>query len=358
MPITALRARIGITAAVTAFAVAALAGCSASPTSSSTESDGSIDLSGVTLNIGLIDAVTQQLFTDSGLFDDVPYTLNASVGTFPDLAAGLNSGQFDVAFYGVTTPVNQAGNDPTSWTAENAPIKLIGGWSPDQTGEYPWFGVAVSTASGIDSIEDIEGHSIASSTSGDAYPSYLALLDQAGLTEDDITDYAFSTTPEQVSAFATGQADVFVGSFASIATQIESGDAKILITSRELGVPVLKGIAVKTTTLDDAAKVAAIEDWYGRYNELLTTYWDSHEEQIEGLYESLSQQTPELAAYNWNSVKGSHARTFDDVLYDGVQYNADLFYQFGAAKYEVSDVSVFFDDRFEQTIETEEQPQP
>ncbi len=360
---TSKRIRVGLGLVATAAAATlSLTGCSSSSTTTtadaSSSSDADVDLTGQTLTIGVTDAVLAKLYEVSGLWDDAPYDIDVQVGTWAQQSTALNSGQWDIAFYSVSTALYQAGNDTTAWTADNAPVKLIGGWSPPQTGDYPWFGVAVDADSGIESIDDIAGKSIASSTSGDAFPTYLALLDKAGLTEADVQDYPFAASSDQVSAFLTGQASVYVSAFGSIAQQISDGDANVLITSRELGVPVLRGAAVLQTTLDDPVKHALIADWFVRYNELLTTWWDSHEEEVEATYESVSSVTADQAKYAWASVANSKARTFNDALLDGVQYEADLYYKAGAIQNEVSDVSVFFDDEFNQLIPTEDQPQP
>lgn len=357
------RTRIALTlgAALTALAVVAgTAGCAAQPEAEAAvdETTQKIDLSDVTLKVGVLDTVWARLIEDSGLFDDAPYKIETSVATFPQQVAGLNSGELDLAFYGVSTPVLQAGNEPVPWTADSAPVKLIGGWSPDQEGEYPWFGTAVRTDSGIDSIDDLKGASWAWSTSGDAYPSFLANLKEAGLTHDDISGVSFQTSPEQVAAFTTGQADVFTSGFTLIAPLLASGEAKILVTSRELGVPVLRGYAATAKTLADPVKEAAIADWYVRFDELNSTYWDEHEADIVALYQSEQQLTPEQAEYNWNSLVGTKQRTFDDVLFKGVQQNADLYFADGAIQNKIDDVSVFFDDRFQKLVKTFPQPQP
>ena len=351
-----IRTRAAIALATAAAASIALAGCSAQASPTTAPSGGAtgadVDLTGVTLNVGVLDAVTAKLIEDSGVFDGAPYQVNFSVATFPQQVAGLNSGQFDIAFYGITTSVNQAGNDPAGWTADNVPIKLIGGWAPDQEGEYPWFGVAVKTNAGIDSIEDLKGHTWAVSTSGDAYPTYLALLDQTGLTDKDVTLDTFSTTPEQVADFANGNADVWVSSFQSIAPLLASGEAKILTTSKELGVPVLRGEAVLTKTLDDPVKKAAIADWFKRFNEYNTTWWDENEQAVVDAYKNLGSLDETAAEYVWNSLKGTKARPFDAALLKGLQYNADLFYKFGAISNKVPDVSILVDNEFNETIPT------
>jgi len=350
-----IRPRVGLAAAAVSLALLA-AGCSTqqpAPATTSTDAASSaVDLSGVTLNVGVLDAVTAKLIDDSGVFADAPYKVNFSVATFPQQVAGLNSGQFDIAFYGITTSVNQAGNDPAGWTADNVPIKLIGGWAPDQEGEYPWFGVAVKSDSGIDSIDDLKGHTWAVSTSGDAYPTYLALLDKAGLTPNDVKLETFQTTPEQIAAFATGDADVFVSSFQSIAPQLASGEAKILTTSKALGVPVLRGEAVLTSTLDDPVKKAAITDWFKRWNEYNSTWWTNNEQTVVTEYQNVANLDKDAAEYVWNSLVGSKARPFDAALIKGLQYNADLFYQFGAISNKVPDVSILVDNEFNETIST------
>lgn len=351
MALQSIGARIGAGVAAAAIAVSVV-GCASQTDSTETPAASDIDLSGVTLKVGVLDSVWAKLIETSGLFDDAPYTVETAVATFPQQVAGLNSGELDLAFYGVTTSVNQAGNDPVGWSADSVPIKLIGGWAPDQVGEYPWFGVAVRADSGIETLDDLAGKTWAVSTSGDAFPSYLALLEETGLTTDDVNILQFQTSPEQAAAFATGQADVFVSGFTLISSLLTSGEATVLTTSRELGVPVLRGYAALTSTLDDPVLNAAIADWFVRFNELNSTYWDEHEEEIVQLYISEQGVDEATARYNWNSLKGTKARSFDEGLIAGVQRNADLFYKYGAITNPVEDVSILLDDQFNNLITT------
>jgi sulfonate transport system substrate-binding protein len=352
---TLKRTRRGLVAGlVSAVLASTLAACSAGAGAGGTAEASSAaepDLSSVTLKVGVLDSVWAKLIEESGLFDDAPYEVETAIATFPQQVAGLNSGELDLAFYGVTTSVNQAGNDPVGWSGDSVPIKLIGGWAPDQTGDHPWFGVAVRDDAGIEALDDLEGHTWAVSTSGDAYPSYLALLEETALTDRDVDLLSFQTTPEQVAAFATGQADVFVGGFTSISELLTSGEAKILTTSKELGVPVLRGYAALTSTLEDATLNAAIQDWFVRFDELNSAYWDEHEQEIVDLYVAEQGIDEATAEYNWRSLEGTRARPFDDALVAGVQRNADLFHEYGAIENPVEDVSVLFDDSFNALIQ-------
>src|ERR1700761_4221697 len=278
-----------------------LAACSSSGSSSSAASgtsasaSGSANLSNVTLTFGFQTADNPALLKASGLFNNLPYKLSTPVISGPaNQIAALNSKAIDAGLVGENTAAFQDANAASAWTSSTVEVYEVAGYSAGANAPYPT-GLYVTTKSGITSLAGLKGHSIAYNFGGNIYAGYVKALSQGGLTVSDVKPEQFTDNQSAAHAFAAGHADAVVTSYANIAKQVSSGQAKLIDTLPQLGVEGGAGFITRPAVLADAGKLAALKDFFARLSKLYSQWYPSHEAAVEQIYQTVDHPTPAVA---------------------------------------------------------------
>jgi sulfonate transport system substrate-binding protein len=171
----------------------------------------------------------------------------------------------------------------------------------------------------------------------------------ANLKESDIDAVRLGAQTATSAAFNSGRVDVYSGSTPDVAEAIGKGDAKVLLTSDDLGIPALGVFTVRTEVLRDPKKSAALADFLSR----LRRYWvwyAEHIDTVEKIYVEKIKQTPTRAKsclYSAAYLKASfqppdnelvkRERHIADVLFDAkaipkkIQVDTEFSREFNAA---------------------------
>lgn len=249
LPRPALRlASVGLVAGLLA------AGCSHSSGSrnaAAVRSNGSVDLTKVTLVVGDQKGGSQALLRSAGQLDDVPYTIQWKTFTSgPPLLEAVTSGAVDVGGVGNTPPIFAA--------AGGGEIKVVSVNRASLAGEA----ILVPRVSSIRSVSDLEGATIAVAPGSSGHYLLLAALTKAGLTPDDVKIQELQPS-DALAAFQQGHLDAW-SIWDPYTAQAEiDADARVLTTGEHL----TNGLKFQTSSqqaLDDPATVAALRDYLGR----------------------------------------------------------------------------------------------
>ena len=126
---------------------------------------------------------------------------------------------------------------------------------------------------------------------------------------------------------------------------IASGDAEILITAEDTGIPALNVWTARAETLEDPQKDAALEDFFGR----VSTVWDWYAENEDAAKDVLEQElgiSGTRLDFEYG-LRNCEWRAFDDALLEQEQAVADLLFEGGGIPAEV-DATIGFDDRYNE----------
>ena len=257
----------------------------------------------VTIVYGFQTAEYPYLLKASGLFDDIPFKLDTPVLSGPQAQiAALYSGNIDVGLVGDNTAAFEWANADEDWTVAGADpeiYNIAGSTSPDQP--YP-SGLFVRTDAGIDSLEDLRGHTIGYNFGGNIYSAYVSALSDGGLTEADIEPIRFDSSPLAATAFVQGDLDAAVTSYGLLKELIDAGEAKLLASYDDLGVPGGSGFVSRPDVLDDPAKLEALNDFFSRFTRFYSEWVPNNEAAYVEIQQTVNKQTPELATINWDNL--------------------------------------------------------
>ena len=330
-----------------------LAACSSSGSSSSAASgtsasaSGSANLSNVTLTFGFQTADNPALLKASGLFNNLPYKLSTPVISGPaNQIAALNSKAIDAGLVGENTAAFQDANAASAWTSSTVEVYEVAGYSAGANAPYPT-GLYVTTKSGITSLAGLKGHSIAYNFGGNIYAGYVKALSQGGLTVSDVKPEQFTDNQSAANAFAAGHADAVVTSYADIAKQVSSGQAKLIDTLPQLGVEGGAGFITRPAVLADAGKLAALKDFFARLSKLYSQWYPSHEAAVEQIYQTVDHQTPAVAKVTYAATAPTRFyKIGDSTFVHNEQLIVDGAYKAKGVKNDY-DVSVVFNPVFD-----------
>lgn len=311
----------------------------------------------LTLNIAYQDAGFPALIDKSGVLQGAPYDVKWVLLTGP--AANLSAlygKAIDLGHMGDTSLTIEQANAREPWTAQNAPLKIVAGWRNDYSKQFSRLITAVRTSAHIDSPKDLAGHTWAYNYGGYNHAQYLGSLVKAGLTEQAIKPIKFNDGASSAAAFVSGQTDVYSGDLGAILPAINKGQAKVLLTDQDTGIPALGVWTTRSDVIADPQKDQALQDYFAR----LSHYWawhQAHQAEATEVLQSTLKLTPERAAYEYN-VRGGAFRPFDNTLLDAEQHVADTLLEGGAIKRKV-DVRLGFDGRYntaQQAVPVKEVP--
>lgn len=344
------RPRPHVLAALLALLALALPACSAgAPAEPARTPDGRLDLSGVTLRVGPFQELTIKGAERSGLFADVPYTIDWSV----QVAAGpameaLNADAVDLVWgLSSTAPEKAQGDAATEWTAENVRFKTVALLEPSHTDEFPpAVVVAGKDHPEITGLADLRGKRVGFNSGGNNHAAFLLALDTAGLAPADVqgVDVPYKDRPQLLR---TGSLDVDVNS-ADLLTSAVAEGARVIATSKDFGYPGTTALVTRTAVLEDPAKSAALEDLVGR----ITAYhawWDAHLDEATKLVADFAK-IDEASALTRAKLVGSRVVPVSPAAVAAEQTVLDRLHGVGFTKKQV-DIGVVFDDRYSAAIE-------
>jgi sulfonate transport system substrate-binding protein len=304
-----------------------------------TTPSGDVDLSGVTLRIGDLQGFTSAAFDAAGQLDDVPYEIEwAEFPSGPPAVEAMNADALDVASMADTPEIFAvAGGVETSIVAGSLPADP----------EVSQLQLLAPEDSGIETVADLEGRSVAAADQTVLQYFLIAALAEEGLDLDDI-DPVNLQPADANSAYASGDVDAFVGiePLSTIATQ----QVPSTVVAESADYFLQQGAVVaRNGALEDGATSAAIGDFVQR--QAATSDWIvGHPDDAAALFSDVLGLPPELASVSIG-VTGQQWVPLDDAYRQRLQDQADAFIEAGHAP-EGLDLSSAVDDRFNDLLAT------
>ncbi|CAN5850155.1 ABC transporter substrate-binding protein [soil metagenome] len=307
-------------------------------------SDGSASGDRTKLQISYQDTAFPALIEASGVLNgaDFDVSWNTLTGPAANLQA-LYAGAIDLGHMGDTSLTIEQANSKTPWTKDNAPLEIVAGWRNNYDPTYAPLVTAVRTSSGINDLSQLRGHSWAFNFGGYNHAQYLVSLVKAGLTPQDITPVQFADGATSASAFNSGRTDVFSGGHGAILAPLQAGQAKILLTDKDAGIPALNVWTASRKALNDPKKDAALKDYFAR----LSGFWpwyNAHPDQAKAIIAKQLKVDPARTDFEYQ-VRGGSFWQFDDHLLAQEQQVAQTLDD-GKAISQLPDVKIGFDPRY------------
>jgi sulfonate transport system substrate-binding protein len=231
---------------------------SPSGNSSTTASASTVNVSGVTLNIGdQAGAGAKALLTAAGLINKLPFKAHWSDFTSgPPMLQAMGSGSIDIGEVGDAPPIFEA--------SAGGQIAVVSALSGDPNAAA----LLVPANSPITSVAQLKGKTVAVSQGSSANYHLLATLTKAGLTIKDITP-EYLQPADAEAAFASGH----VAAWDIWAPYIEYAEAKyhakVLANGSTTGTT-YSFVVASRAALNNPAKAAAIRDYLKLYDEAET----------------------------------------------------------------------------------------
>lgn len=332
------------------LAATLLAGCASGSSAADPNQTGTGAAKPV-LRVGGFDATKVELAKRSGIWDDAPYQLELSKANYSSEAAALLNDQLDLAGFAATTSVFLQASQGQSWTAETAPIKVVTGFRAPPNRTYPKGFIGVRTDSGINTAADLKGKTwgVVEGDNG----QWLAALQAAGLTKNDIKVYESDSNTALVAAFRKGDIDVFSSYPELIPDLFEQGKVKVLYSVDELGIAWFPTWAVQAKALADPAKEPLIRDFLTRIEKYEVDWYDQNSDVVKDVLVNVGQLTDAAADFVINQHKGTRAIKLDEAVFTGVRKTVDLLSGNGDIA-AVKDVTVTYDNRYAETLNSVE----
>lgn len=237
--------------ALLAVAALALAGCGGSSNADAVNSDGSVDLSKVTLVVGDQKGGSEALLQAAGGLDDVPYTIEWKPFTSgPPMLDAINGGSVDVGSVGNTPPLFAID--------QSKKIKVVSSYDQGGSGDA----IVLPTGSTITDVAGLKGKKVAVAKGSSANYNLLAQLADVGLTFADIEPVYLQPT-EALAAFKGGSVDAWA-IWDPFTAQAELDAGGTVLSDGEGLVNGLGFEVAGDDALADTATRAAIEDYLAR----------------------------------------------------------------------------------------------
>jgi len=316
-------------------ALAALPGCGAgSGNAQAVRSDGSVDLSKVTLTVGDQKGGSKALLAAAGLLDHVPYDISwKSFTSGPPLLEALNAGAIDIGGVGNTPPLFAA--------AAKSKITVVTGATMGAKGDT----IVVPKSSPIKSVEDLKGKKVAVAEGSSANYDLLAQLAKAGLSYKDIDVKALQPA-DALAAFTSRHVDAWA-IWDPYTSQAElEANARVLVDGSGL-VNGLTFQAANPDALDDKATQVALKDYLERLAKA-QVWSNSHRDEWAKVW---SRETGLKDDVTRRAVDRRTARPtpIDKRITDSEQKMADAFVKAGLLP-EKFDVAKIFSDDYNDSV--------
>jgi sulfonate transport system substrate-binding protein len=302
--------------AALALALTAVAGaaCSSNSGSSAVRSDGSVDLTKVTLRVGdQKGTAVQALLQAAGELNSVPYHISWSQYTSgPPILEAINAGAVDVGAVGNAPPVFAA--------AADSRIKIVGSYDNGLAGQA----IVVPQNSPITSPDQLRGKKIAVAKGSSAHYELLAVLKNAGLGFSDIQPQ-YLQPPDALAALSTGRVDAWAIWDPYTAQAQQQTGARILVDGANFGRDVADSFVIAgDDALGDKARTAALRDFLARFARA-HSWANSHPQQWSQIFAQLTHLPPSVAL---QAAERDHFTNhlLDPEVIGGEQKVADAFY--------------------------------
>jgi sulfonate transport system substrate-binding protein len=328
--------RLAAPAALLAVAGLGLAGCggASSANTDAIRSNGSVDLSKVTLVVGDQKGGSQSLLEAAGLAN-TPYQIEWKTFTSgPPLLEALNSGAIDVGAVGNTPPIFAA--------AAHSKFKAVEASTAGGAGDA----IVVPKDSPITSVSQLKGKQVAVAEGSSANYDLLAQLKNAGLSYSDVQVQNLQPA-DALAAFTAGHIDAWAIWDPYTSQAVQQAGARVLVN----GTNVVNGYGFQVASdaaLGDKATKAALADYLGRIAQAQT--WSAtHGDQWA---QTWAQATGLPPAVTEAAVKDRTTKVLpiDGQVIASEQDMANAFTQNKLLPGSV-DLSAYFDDEFNDAVE-------
>lgn len=249
------------------------------------------------LRVGIFQDVTREAIEATDFLKGTPYKIEWARlnGAGPTVQA-LGGNAIDISWGLSDTAAPKASSeDRKNWTADNAPIKLIGLLAAVDSKKYSPSLIIANTKSGINSLADLRGKTYAFNEGGNANAVGLLALDKAGLSVKDVK-LRLLTYDATAPAVVAGAVDAAPTTRSRVADALADGTVKELATENEVGFPGYVSVTARSAALKNPKLDAAIGDFVGRLSKYLK--WAStHDEETSQAYIRTQQLTPSQALF-------------------------------------------------------------
>jgi sulfonate transport system substrate-binding protein len=309
-----------------------LAGCGgdASGNADAVTSDGSVDLSKVTLVVGDQKGTSAQALLEAAGLGDTPYKIDWKEFTSgPPMLEAVNAAAIDVGMVGNTPPIFAA--------AAKGRFKMV--QAVTYTGEGD--AILVPKGSPLKSVADLAGKKVAVAEGSSANYNLLAQLQKAGVKYGDI-DVQNLQPADALAAFSSGSLDAWAVWDPFTSQAVQSEGARVLADGSDL----VNGYNFQVASdqaIGDKATRAALADYLGRITKA-QLWTGTHQQEWSRVWARQTGLTPDvtLAAARQRPVT---IIPIDQKVIDSEQEMADTFYDNGLLPAKVT-VSDYFSDAF------------
>ncbi|MGZ4442546.1 MAG: ABC transporter substrate-binding protein [Nocardioidaceae bacterium] len=317
--------------------LAALGACSsASGNEDAVKSDGSVDLSKVTLTVGDQKGGSHALLQAAGQLSKMPYKVQWKTFTSgPPLLEALNAGAIDVGGVGNTPPLFAA--------AANSNLTVVSGASMGAEGDT----IVVPKDSPITSVAQLKGKKVAVAEGSSANYDLLAQLAKAGVSYHDVQVQNLQPA-DALAAFSSGHVDAWAIWDPYTAQAQVQDHARILAS----GAGLVNGMtfeAANPDALKDKATAAALQDYLQRI--VKAQVWsNTHRAKWAKVWAS-ETGLPDAVTRKAVDRRVAHPVPISPSVVDSEQKMADAFVKAKVLP-KAFDVSTFFSDRYNDSVPT------
>lgn len=253
----------------------------------------------------------------AGELDDLPYEVEfATFASGPLVNEAFSAGAIDIGMMGDTPALLSF--------ASGLDTVVVGVRASDGVAQT----LVARPGSGIESLEDLEGRSVAFTTGTNQHGFVLRALESVGLDQSDIEQVDVPLS-DVVNVLAGGQADAAVVYEVYRAPYLaDNPDAAQLANLQDFVSSYIFLLALRPSA-EDPAKAAAIEDFVARLARSGEWVEDNEEAWIEAYYVDQQRQTPEFGRIAHEAQGTTTWVPIDDVPRDAQQSQADLFHTAG-----------------------------
>lgn len=293
-------------------------------------SDGTVDLSKVTLIVADQRGTSAQAVLKAAGLDDTPYTIEWKQFTSgPPILEALDAGAVHVGQVGNTPPIFAA--------AAKSKFKIVSATSYTGQGDA----ILVPKDSSLISVSQLAGKKVAVAEGSSANYNLLGLLDEAGVSYSDVQIQNLQPA-DALAAFSAGHLDAWTTWEPYTSQAVLEDGARVLADGRK----VMNGLSFNVASdaaLADKATAAALGDfltriqkaalWTGSPAEEWAKIWATQLDIAPTITEAAVQKRPVSVV------------PIDQSVIDSEQEMADAFTAAGLLPGKV-DVAPYFDDRF------------
>jgi sulfonate transport system substrate-binding protein len=263
------------------------------------------------------DPVTKVALTLSGEIDRFSFDIEwANISGGPQTSEAFRADALDVGAVAEIPAIH------ATWTG--LPVKIVASKFRKDPINHPTYELGIAPGAGVKTLADLRGKKIAYSPGQAQGALMLRVLKKAGLTKDDVTLVELPSTGDvYVNALAGKQVDVApLGGVNNKRYPVKYGrDGATTIPHGIRDDP--SHLYVRTSTLQDPAKAAAIAEYVQAWARASRWVYEHPQEWIEGYYVKDQGLTPEDGRYlvdqagepdipaSWSEAIARHQETIE-----------------------------------------------